>query len=520
MRPAGGRVPMRAASPQNTLADGGFDDAAREPSHFVAGNQALLRTPGAPRPPAMLRPSRAPLLQRKCACGGSSGVSGQCTDCREEQQSALHRKAAGEAASELPPPIVHRVLASSGAPLDAQTRGFMEPRFGQDLGAVRLHTDAMAAQSAAAVNARAFTVGRDIVFASGQHAPASAQGRTLLAHELTHVVQQGGRAAPSGALRIASAEGALEQDANSAAEAVVFGKQVTSLAQPVSGCLQRQTPAAEPDRIHDPMIEQFRRENGFPPGGVDETGRRVGPSDSEIKYQLLPNWLADRSGTPRVKNCPFPSDFESDYLARMAMMCVSTHPGEAPSCTLTAKHNALLDDAKTDARRRVQKAYSRMYMVGGAEYAQTVAGRIFGDDKPPADKIKATLDAMKALLESGSLPFVGGTCADKGCDQTRSTPDTDNAHALAYESGPGKPVTICPRSFLDEYLPEFRRTVIHEVVHLAGIDVDPDVKEKYCPAYTCDTRCHDATVADAWALFVDCLGGSLPQTAPAPAPKP
>src|SRR3954453_20095714 len=137
MRPAGDRMPMRAGAPQATVTDGDFDDAAREQSPIVAGNQALLRAPALAPSPAMLRPSRMPVLQRKCACGGSSGVSGQCADCREKKEFALHRKAVGEAASELAPPIVHQVLASSGAPLDAQTRAFMEPRFGQDLGAVR-----------------------------------------------------------------------------------------------------------------------------------------------------------------------------------------------------------------------------------------------------------------------------------------------------------------------------------------------------------------------------------------------
>lgn len=88
------------------------------------------------------------------------------------------------------PSIVHEVLSSSGQPLDAQTRTFMEPRFSHDFSQVRIHTDERAVQSAQAVDALAYTVGQDVVFGAGQYAPASTIGKRLLAHELTHVVQQ------------------------------------------------------------------------------------------------------------------------------------------------------------------------------------------------------------------------------------------------------------------------------------------------------------------------------------------
>jgi hypothetical protein len=88
------------------------------------------------------------------------------------------------------PPIVHDVLRSSGQPLDAATRAFMEPRFGHDFGQVRVHTDAKAVESARAVKALAYTVEKDVVFGAGQYEPETNEGRRLLAHELTHVVQQ------------------------------------------------------------------------------------------------------------------------------------------------------------------------------------------------------------------------------------------------------------------------------------------------------------------------------------------
>jgi hypothetical protein len=77
-----------------------------------------------------------------------------------------------------------------GRPLDASVRAFFEPRFGQAFDQVRVHTDVRATESARAVNALAYTRGRDIVFGAGQYAPETMAGRRLLAHELTHVMQQ------------------------------------------------------------------------------------------------------------------------------------------------------------------------------------------------------------------------------------------------------------------------------------------------------------------------------------------
>lgn len=90
------------------------------------------------------------------------------------------------------PPLVHDAMRSPGQPLDARTLAFMESRFGHSFGHVRVHTGELAGASARAISSRAYTFGRDIAFATGQYAPASPTGRRLLAHELTHVIQQSG----------------------------------------------------------------------------------------------------------------------------------------------------------------------------------------------------------------------------------------------------------------------------------------------------------------------------------------
>jgi len=120
-------------------------------------------------------------------------VQRKCTECEEKEAEgpALQRSATDSGPTASAPSIVQDVLRSPGQPLDASTRSFMEPRFGHDFSGVRIHTDKKASDSARSVNARAYTVGRDVVFGEAGYAPGSSEVRKLLAHELTHTIQQG-----------------------------------------------------------------------------------------------------------------------------------------------------------------------------------------------------------------------------------------------------------------------------------------------------------------------------------------
>src|SRR5215472_612435 len=88
------------------------------------------------------------------------------------------------------PSPFREVLAMPGRPIDPAVRSEAERHLGRDFSHVRVHTDAAAAASAEEINATAYTAGRDIVFGSGHYQPSTSAGRQLLAHELTHVLQQ------------------------------------------------------------------------------------------------------------------------------------------------------------------------------------------------------------------------------------------------------------------------------------------------------------------------------------------
>ncbi|HWQ49288.1 MAG TPA: DUF4157 domain-containing protein, partial [Methanosarcina sp.] len=111
----------------------------------------------------------------------------------ENEEKPIKRKEAGqnfEVSSDIHTMI--NSLQGGGQPLPDQVRSYFEPRFGQDFGHVRVHTDSNAVLAARAINAKAFTIGNDVVFGAGQYAPNEVEGRRLLGHELTHVIQQGG----------------------------------------------------------------------------------------------------------------------------------------------------------------------------------------------------------------------------------------------------------------------------------------------------------------------------------------
>lgn len=130
------------------------------------------------------RMAETPLIQRKCVL------------CRNDEDDLQMKEAPGSSATSLLEPAaagtVQAALYSSGQPLDAETRDFMESRFGEDFGQVRIHTDKPAADSARAMNALAYTMKSSIIFAVGEYSPRTMPGKRLLAHELAHVVQQGG----------------------------------------------------------------------------------------------------------------------------------------------------------------------------------------------------------------------------------------------------------------------------------------------------------------------------------------
>jgi hypothetical protein len=141
----------------------------------------------------MRMPDSAQTVGMQSTAVSQPQINRQCAVCEQEEE--ITRKAeSSENSAKNDGAIaqVNRTVASGGQPLDQQTRHFMESRFGHDFSQVKIYTHSQAAESARTINARAYTLGQDVVFNTGEYAPDTDSGKHLLAHELTHVVQQSG----------------------------------------------------------------------------------------------------------------------------------------------------------------------------------------------------------------------------------------------------------------------------------------------------------------------------------------
>lgn len=180
------------------------------------------------------------------------------------------------------PPLVHEVLRSPGQPLDAQTRAFIEPRFGYDFSGVRIHTDAKAVDSAQAVNALAYTVGHDLVFGAGAYAPGTSAGQRLMAHELTHVIQQGDRG--SSPISIGDPHDAYEEEADQ-----------------LAGRIAQITPHSEPNKAYAPARRvagpRVQRDNDKDSPKL--TFKPVEGAEAEKEFKELVAKYTDKGKTPQ-----------------------------------------------------------------------------------------------------------------------------------------------------------------------------------------------------------------------------
>jgi hypothetical protein len=233
-------------------------------------------------------------------------ISRKCAVCDEAEkaQNLQTKSVTTLQAPATAPGLVHEVLRSPGQPLSSVARAFMEPRFGHDFGAIRVHTDAKAMGSASAVNALAFTVGHHIVFASDQYAPGTDVGKRLLAHELAHAIQQGGlqQSEFNAPLPIGAAHDASEAEADRVAELIANDRaakqQVSLLPQAVRivsrPSLSLQRACDQPESFYQ-TSPRFCRDDTFSPS--------THPGKTCYREVIQSNW-----GCPPGDHCCFAPD--------------------------------------------------------------------------------------------------------------------------------------------------------------------------------------------------------------------
>ncbi|HEY8968605.1 MAG TPA: DUF4157 domain-containing protein [Puia sp.] len=215
-------------------------------------------------------------IQRKCAaCEEEEKVQRKCAHCEEEDKK-IQRKEASDGSAAPSHTSVKQALQSGGQPLDGHTRSFMESRFGYDFSRVQIHDDPLAHRSSSEINALAYTHGNHIVFGAGKYRPETAAGKQLLAHELTHVVQQ------QSAVQTQLIQRAADDTHSLQSEELAGDPELEACAKGVVNSYLRMGSSGEPVA----RVQQGLEEIGFslPEFGVDG---KFGPETREavIEYQ-------------------------------------------------------------------------------------------------------------------------------------------------------------------------------------------------------------------------------------------
>jgi hypothetical protein len=217
---------------------------------------------------------------------------------------------------------IHDALSTPGNTMEGETRSFMEARFGRDFGDVRIHRDARAGGSARELSAAAHTLGSHIAFADGQFQPEAAAGRRLLAHELAHVVQQGGAGTPAPRplppVQIRNTAPAVIQRAD------IQAVQLTTNLGRTRGTGVQYWPT----NVTDTVVGPVSAAGGLAGGGVNQLHVIIGANLtlSALAAELLPLWLTATPFTPPGAAAPLPLDIiTQDELARALVVYNQTY---------------------------------------------------------------------------------------------------------------------------------------------------------------------------------------------------
>ena len=478
------------------------------------------------------------LLQRKCACGGNPGASGECEECRRKRlagpgngiqtmprvnqpgdrweveadraaESALStepsrpfpktgtvferpvmRQANESSSMDGLPASINETLRAPGQPLDANTRNFMETRFGYDFSHVRVHTDQRAAESAWDVDALAYTSGQNVVFGAGQYAPGTQSGRKLLAHELAHTIQQGGGMPPVRRQTTPFSVSGLYENRGDAGETdfVYFD-------------LGRPSPADNPpEAVLDPAekrkvkkkaqeaVDANDQEISLYGYASEEGGASVNTPLIDRRLDAVQNVL-DNEGfrAPRVVHRQHNLGCSAGKYNYRFWRVIEMQRGRGAAtrtCTPSATQpSACAADRAADIEAVRVAAHEFIVGPNGAlarldGYIQNQASepgvaaaldRHFGNDHSvqTATDVRARVDSVRATLEalspSGAASFLCGTMDEPTC----------NTGSPANANRPAQRITICPTFFTNpDYSSRQEEILLHESSHISSFASD------------------------------------------------
>ncbi|MDT5267905.1 MAG: hypothetical protein QOH49_91 [Acidobacteriota bacterium] len=393
--------------------------------------------------------------EKPCACGGS------CARCGGGKEPLVRRKAdAGQGGQSAPDSFA--LGLGPGRPLDLRTRAFFEARFNQDFGHVRVHTDAQAADSARAVNAQAYTLGGNVVFDRGRFSPDTAEGRRLLAHELTHVVQQAD-GPPRSIHRVTNADLSITGLAPELAvvnNIIRFDYNQTTIPAVENPKIATQaTPAAR-----DVTLNGFTSEEGSATSRTNLINARIGSVTSALA-------TAGHTGPKRPNPQPAVSEGNRDYRSMRIVEIVNTPvsssggppppvPTSVTNCatTSTVPCGTTYSNASPIADTKISAAITALTSPNAATTAAVATH--FG--ATPAATLLTNITALQTKMTALHGNHSDATDCHLGdCD------GTCGAGAAAYVNRGVTPhkMILC-EPFVNNPVPGSRAdTLIHEALH-------------------------------------------------------
>jgi hypothetical protein len=313
----------------------------------------------------------------------------KCDECLKKKPE-LQRSAIGSAPRSVPP-IVHEVLRSPGSPLDRMSRDFFEPRFAHDFSRVRVHTDSRAAESAQEVNARAYAVGHDVVFGSGQYMPKNITGRLLLAHELSHVVHQERNISGLHKFDIGTLD-SLENEAHNQAIKTTIGRRIQLRGQRGTPALQRSSLSNDVEKSYSFVGKK----------GVFDLLRANSPltvKDPDLEKWLITNlngddlWLAQKI----MEKGPEPLWDDVDFSERFKRSSTNKWASEPGRIEGTIGMSSGLISAKIPI-----KAF---YFPGETDQRALILGGVHGSELSGIEAAKRLVQSLRDRFDkTGKIP--------------------------------------------------------------------------------------------------------------------
>lgn len=439
-------------------------------------------------------------MQRKYACGAHAPGRAECDGCRRRRVQRKIASAASAPPDRAIPSIVGKVLSSEGEPLRREERRYMEERFGQDFAAVRVHADARAAQSAREVGAQAYAVGQHIVLGQGMASIQGRSGRSMLAHELAHTLQQPSFTGMMPQV-ISDPAGASEHAAHAVADRVASGLRVPSMQLHAA-------PAPTLFRLPLPDLDSSRKTGGVPatlpghgpnPGDCMEANcatmaQHAAPTSDTEALALIDSWEQQtlaclRAGGPASKashQAEIVANDEGEIQAAAARLRTVVLPGLGKSAD---RYRYLADDLKQKCINKAREVHIEFQYNVAFDNPPAATSVAWDYGKTTWDSVEDALSALPASATWGNPRLIvfrraachpddldaSGNCSGNTGGETNLI-NPARGDVTAYDAGlDAKPYARSKALGVSST----QQTLRHEVGHVMESEVPRDERERF-----------------------------------------